>query len=128
MVLRVSTVMLVSLSYPLFPMDDPFLNLTEDPERIMNHAKAIRAVQERALELEHAMRTTLDADLTRLRSEFDLSVGILQSEGSECAAVATLQLAQHNGQFQEASIDTIMSPSQVPTERTATVSGATGEF
>ena len=38
------------------------------------------------------------------RSEFDLAVGILRSEDSETAKEATLQLAQHHAQFQEATM------------------------
>ena len=66
-----------------------------DDKVVMNHAKAIEEVAEQALErwkhlaearaqttlqkLEHAMRTTLNTDVARHRSEFDLAVGIRRS-------------------------------------------------
>ena len=71
---------------------------TGEFERVMNHAEAIEEVAEQALEagqrwkhlaearaqttlqdLEHSMRTTLDTDAARHRSEFDLAVGIRRS-------------------------------------------------
>ena len=67
------------------PVDDSFMNLTGDLERIVDHACTVQVVDMRASQAEQRWvqlaETRARNTILENRSEFDLSGAVLQSEG-----------------------------------------------
>ena len=101
------------------PVDDWFMNLTDDLERIVDHACTVHGVDMRAsqaeqrweqlaetrarntiLEYESQLRLTLEHDMLHL----PFRVRPFWSKGSEVAAVAILRQVHQHLQFRNASM------------------------